>query len=209
MINRILDKIAGNKAAEREQKLIEEEIEKLLSQPPQPDLRVIGLFTDVSDDKVAELIHALIYMDEINRITEDNKPIEFYISTYGGSADDMFGMYDVMRVIRERTEIHTIGLGKVMSAGVLLLASGTKGKRCIGKNCRVMVHSVIGGSHGSLHNLMNEMEAIEQIQKMYSEALIEETNMTKKDLKKLLERKVNVYLSAEEAVELGIADVII
>ena len=64
MINRILDKIAGNKAAEREQKLIEEEIEKLLSQPPQPDLRVIGLFTDVSDDKVAELIHALIYMDE-------------------------------------------------------------------------------------------------------------------------------------------------
>ena len=121
----------------------------------------------------------------------------------------MFGMYDIMRVIRERTPIQTIGLGKVMSAGVLLLAAGTKGKRCIGKNCRVMVHSVIGGSHGPLHNLMNEMEAIEQIQKMYSDALIEETNMTKKDLKKLLERKVNVYLSAEEAVELGIADVII
>jgi len=44
---------------------------------------------------------------------------------------------------------------------------------------------------------------------MYSEALVAETNMTKKDLKKLLERKVNVYLTAEEAVELGIADIII
>ena len=72
-----------------------------------------------------------------------------------------------------------------------------------------MVHSVIGSSHGPLHNLMNEMEAIEQIQKMYSEALIKETSMSKKDLKKLLEQKVNVYLSAEEAVELGIADIII
>ncbi len=210
MINRILDKIAGKqKVSEGEQKLLEEELQKLLSQPPQPDLRVIGLFSDVSDEKIAELIHALIYLDEINRLTEEERAVEFYISTYGGSADDMFGMYDIMRVIRERTPIQTIGLGKVMSAGVLLLAAGTKGKRCIGKNCRVMVHSVIGGSHGPLHNLMNEMEAIEQIQKMYSEALIEETNMTKKDLKKLLERKVNVYLSAEEAVELGIADVII
>jgi ATP-dependent protease ClpP protease subunit len=33
--------------------------------------------------------------------------------------------------------------------------------------------------------------------------------MTKKDVKNMLERNVNVYLSAEEAVELGIADIII
>ncbi|MEC7124997.1 MAG: ATP-dependent Clp protease proteolytic subunit [Bacteroidota bacterium] len=210
MINKILDKIAGTtKVDDTEKKLLEKELEKILSAPPQPDLRTIGLFSDVTDEKIAELIHALIYLDEINRLTEEERPVEFYISTYGGSADDMFGMYDIMRVIRERTPIQTIGIGKVMSAGVLLLAAGTKGKRCIGKNCRVMVHSVIGGSHGPLHNLINEMDAIEQIQKMYSDALIEETNMTKKDLKKLLERKVNVYLSAEEAVELGIADVII
>ena len=96
-----------------------------------------------------------------------------------------------------------------MSAGVILLASGTKGKREIGKNCRVMIHSVIGGNHGPLHNLLNEMEAVEQIQQMYIECLVAETSMTKKQLKKLLERKVNVYLSAEEAVELGIADIII
>ena len=53
------------------------------------------------------------------------------------------------------------------------------------------------------------MEAVEQIQQMYSDCLIAETDLTKKQLKKLLERKVNVYLSAEEAVEYGIADIII
>ena len=111
--------------------------------------------------------------------------------------------------VQTQTEINTIGLGNVMSAGVLLLAAGTKGKRKIGRNCRVMIHSVIAGNHGSLHSLINEMEAVEQLQEMYTAALIEETKMTRSRLKKMLERKVNVYLSAEEAVKLGIADIII
>ena len=177
----------------------------------EPELRVIGLFSDVAEDKIAELVHALLYLDQTNhgKKPEKRDPIEFYISTYGGSADDMFAMYDVMRQIEETTEIHTIGMGKVMSAGVLLLAAGTKGKRKIGKYCRVMIHSAIAGSHGSLPSLMNEMEALQDLQESYIEALVEETLMTKEDIKKMLERKVNVYLSAEEAVELGIADEII
>ena len=178
---------------------------------PEPDMRVIGLFTDVVEEKVAELVHAILYLNELNSLQEeeDRKPIEFYISTYGGSADDMFAMYDIMRCTRETTEIHTIGMGKVMSAGVLLLAAGTKGKRKIGKYCRVMIHSAIAGSHGSLPSLVNEMEALQDLQESYIDALVEETNMTKEDIKNMLERKVNVYLSAEEAVELGIADIII
>lgn len=188
----------------------EELVQQILGTPPkEPDLRLMGLFSDVVDEKIAELVHALLYLDELNRVRKEDKPVEFYICTYGGSADDMFALYDVMRQVRENTEIHTVGMGKVMSAGVLLLASGTKGKRKIGKYCRVMIHSVIGGTQGSLPNLANEMEAMQQIQKDYINALCDETNMTKKDLKKLLERKVNVYLSAEEAVELGIADIII
>jgi ATP-dependent Clp endopeptidase proteolytic subunit ClpP len=179
--------------------------------PPEPDMHLLGLFCDVVEEKVAELVHALLYLNELNRVTPEDKrkPVDFYISTLGGSADDMFALYDVMRQVREETEIHTVGMGKVMSAGVLLMAAGTKGQRKIGKNCRVMIHSVIAGSHGSLHNLVNEMEAIEQLQQMYVDCLVEETNMTKKQLKNMLERKVNVYLSAEEAVELGIADIII
>jgi ATP-dependent Clp protease protease subunit len=177
----------------------------------EPDMRLIGLFCEVSDEKIAELVHALLYLNEQNKLLkeEERKPVEFYISTYGGSADDMFALYDVMKMVEQEMEIHTIGMGKVMSAGVPLLAAGTKGKRKIGKNCRVMIHSVIAGQHGTLHSLLNEMEAIEQIQKMYIRCLAENTNMSKKDVKNMLERNVNVYLSAEEAVELGIADIIV
>ena len=177
----------------------------------EPDLRIVGLFSDVNEEKIAEILHNMLFFNAINLQSEekDKQPITFYISTYGGNADDMFAMYDMMRNIRDSSEIHTVGLGKVMSAGVLMLAAGTKGHRYIGKNCRVMIHSVMGGNHGSLHNMMNEMEAIEQLQDMYCDALISETRLTRVKLKNMLERKVNVYLSAEEAVELGIADEII
>jgi ATP-dependent Clp protease protease subunit len=214
-IKKLVDSLSTNETNKEAQPTLsveeqEQIIQELLGAAPQePDLRLIGLFTEVMDEKVAELVHALLYLDEVNRVREEEKPIGFYVCTYGGSADDMFALYDVMRQVRETTEIHTVGMGKVMSAGVLILAAGTKGKRKIGKYCRVMIHSVIGGSHGSLPNLANEMEAMQQIQKDYIEALVAETSMSKKDLKKLLERKVNVYLSAEEAVELGIADIII
>ena len=180
--------------------------------PPEPDLRVVGLFSEVVDEKITEIIHGLLYMNEMNKLEEDPKnkrDIEFYLSTYGGSADDMFALYDMMKIVEEDTDIVTIGMGKVMSAGVLILAAGTKGKRQIGRNCRVMIHSVIAGNHGSLPNLINEMEAIQDLQDLYIERLVEETKMTKKQMKKLLEQKVNIYLSAEEAVKYGIADIIV
>tara|TARA_A100001515_G_scaffold115880_1_gene97559 strand:- start:1493 stop:2125 length:633 start_codon:yes stop_codon:yes gene_type:complete len=178
----------------------------------EPDLRVVGLFSEVVDEKITEIIHGLLYMNEMNKLEQDpekKRDIEFYLSTYGGSADDMFALYDMMKIVEEDTDIVTIGMGKVMSAGVLILAAGTKGKRKIGRNCRVMIHSVIAGNHGSLPNLINEMEAIQDLQELYIDRLVEETNMTKKQMKKLLEQKVNIYLSAEEAVKHGIADIIV
>jgi ATP-dependent Clp protease protease subunit len=208
MIKRLKDKLAS---------IIEEEEQKIILMDAsggsrEPDLRVVGLFSEIVDEKIAEIIHAMLFMNEMNKAEKDEKKrkdIEFYLSTYGGSADDMFALYDMMKIIENDTDISVIGMGKVMSAGVLILAGGTKGKRKIGRNCRVMLHSVIAGNQGPLHNLINEMEAIQDLQEMYIERLVEETKMTKKQLKKLLEQKVNIYLSAEQAVEYGIADEII
>ena len=209
MIKKILDKISP--ISDDEQKIVLVD-SAALSGKSEPDLRVIGMFCDVHEEKVAEIIHAMLYLNEINKLekkSEDRRPIEFYLSTYGGSADDMFALYDIMRTVRQESEIHTLGLGKVMSAGVLLLAAGTKGKRRIAKNCRVMIHSVAAGNHGNLQDLTNELEAISDLQKMYTSCLVAETNMSKSDIKEMLNRNVNVYLSAEEAVKLGIADIII
>jgi ATP-dependent Clp protease, protease subunit len=206
MIKKILDKLTS----QEESKIVLLDPAVLAGGKTEPDLRIIGMFCDVHEEKVAEVIHAMLYLNEMNKMNpETAQPIEFYLSTYGGSADDMFALYDIMRGIRQESEIHTFGLGKVMSAGVLLLAAGTKGKRKIAKNCRIMIHSVAAGNHGNLQDLTNELEAISDLQKMYTKCLVAETNMTKSDIKEMLQRNVNVYLSAEEAVKLGIADIIV
>ena len=181
-----------------------------LESEPEP-MNTIGLFCDVTEEKVAEVIHGLLYLDHLyaNSAPEKRQPIEFYVSTYGGSADDMFSLYDIMRNVKENNEIHTIGMGKVMSAGVLILAAGTEGKRKIGENCRVMIHSVIAGNAGSLHNLENELQEVKKMQEVYLDSLVEATSMTKKQLKSFMRRKTNVYLTAEEAIKHGIADKIL
>jgi len=183
--------------------------------------RLIGLFGEVEEVKVSQLVGLLMEFGDSAKVESveevDGKevvsvetlPIEFILSTPGGSADDMFALYDIMRVVREQCDIVTFGLGKVMSAGVLLLAAGTKGKRKIGKNCRVMIHSVIGGTSGSFHNLENEFNELRYMQKAYLSALATETGISEKKLRAMINTKVNVYLSAEEAVKMGIADIIV
>jgi len=187
-----------------------------------PSLRLTGVYGDITEEKCSEAIYGLLALheagrevvkvdpdDENSKLAEVFAPIEFYVSTYGGSANEMFAVYDVIRSIRDYSPVCTFGIGKVMSAGVLLLASGTKGERRIGKHCRVMIHGVVSGQHGHLSDVENEFEEAKSTQKLYVNALASETNMTSRYIKKLMDKKTNVYLNAEEAVDLGIADIII
>jgi len=176
---------------------------------PVDDIRTLALFGDVDEEKSSDLCMGFLMLTDFSQKEPPYSPITFYISTYGGSADEMFSIYDMMGVTKSKCEIETIGLGKVMSAGTLLLAAGTKGKRKIGRHCRVMIHAVAAGSSGELHDIENEIKSIKHIQELYINALSKETHMTKRTIQKLLDRKVNVYLTAEEAVEYGIADEII
>lgn len=193
-----------------------------LPQEPKNDsmLRKITLIGDVDEDKTNELTYGLYTLKEFGKQEEQPAkkngkvrttflPIDFVISTNGGSASEMFALYDIMRDIRTECPIHTFGIGKVMSAGVLLLAAGTKGQRRIGKHCRVMIHSVIAGNSGPMHALQNEMAETLETQRRYIQALKAETKLTDKQIKAFFDRHVDIYLSAEEAVKYGIADIVV
>jgi ATP-dependent Clp endopeptidase proteolytic subunit ClpP len=184
-----------------------------------PKLRTMGIIGEIEEEKTSDILYGMLMMKQTSQrevaVDPENPeagtkievdPFEIIISTYGGSAAEMFGIYDTMRKIRKECPILTCGIGKVMSAGVLLLAAGTKGNRRIGENCRVMIHDIQSATGGDVSNIQNEFEEIKWTQERYIEILSKETDMTKNHIKKLLSKKVNRYISAQEAVEFGIAD---
>ena len=195
-------------------------------QPPasqEPELRTINLYGDISEQKGADVVAALLYLENTSHAVSTQDPqdpeseqlivarsISMMVSTHGGTASDMFSILDIMDMVKERTcDIETFGIGKVMSAGVPILAAGTKGKRKVGRNCRIMLHNVMAGSHGTIFSMENELEEIKWIQERYIETLANYTKLTPSKIKKLLKTQKDVYISAEEAIKMGIADEII
>ena len=114
-----------------------------------------------------------------------------------------------MRLVRRDCDIETFGVGKIMSAGILLLAGGSPGKRKVGKNCRLMMHSVQGGHFGSIKELETDIREVRWYQQQLTSALLEETKLSLKELKAIFRKKTDTYFSAEQAVKWGIADEIV
>jgi len=221
-------KSKDKKKKSKEQELDENQIVIINNiQPPafptDKELRTINLYGDINERVGADVVAALLYLENSSHMEMPEHPdnteetpiivarsIAMLVSTHGGSASDMFSILDVMDMIKERTcDIETIGIGKVMSAGVPILAAGTPGKRAVGRNCRIMLHNVMAGTGGTIFSMENELEEIKWVQERYIETLANYTKLTPSKIKKLLKTQKDVYISAEEAIKMGIADQII
>jgi len=171
--------------------------------PMQMIERIVYLSGEVTELLITQVIAGMIALANQSK----TEPITLVVSTYGGSVDEMFSLYDIMKYIP--CPVHTVGLGKVMSAGVLLLASGKKGNRLIGKNARLMIHPISGASGGNVFQVQNETKEHMRQQKLMEELLLQETKITPAILKKLMESGYDNYILADEAVRLGIVDKVI
>jgi len=197
----------SEEAVAEDQLVYEEEKES----PP----RVVGIYGEINDESVSEFIGSLLGFHHSREAPPDEEgdpcvwPVEFIISTGGGNVADMFSAYDIMRMVRDECPIHTLGLGKVMSAGLLLLAAGTKGERRIGKHCRIMMHHVLGAEQGSIVDIGQSYEEAKIMENLMFEAIANESSLSVEDLQEMVSRNVDVFFSAEETVEMGIADIIV
>ena len=186
----------GKKADSGEEQLIQ----SIMVQ--QDASRIVVLHGDVNEHSISNVIVQLLQLANIN-----HKPIHMVISTYGGSVDEMFSLYDTIKFLP--CPVHTIALGKVMSAGVLLLASGVKGNRMIGKSARIMIHPVSGGMFGNVFEAMNEASEHSRLQRLMEEALVKETKMSRKEVDRLMRAGHDCYITPEQAIKLGIVDKLI
>ena len=180
-------------------------------------LRTSGIYGEINEERSQGTIASLYQLKTIVPSSDDGEekdpepplPIDFIISTEGGNVQDMFAIYDCMRDVQKDCELHTFGLGKVMSAGILLLAAGTKGKRRIGKYCRLMMHAVQGGQFGSLKELETDIQEVRWYQEQFIKAIGDESKLDQKELKKIFKSQTDTYFDAKQAVEWGLADEIV
>lgn len=179
-------------------------------QEPDELENTLSLFGGV-DEKRSEQICMLLssYPRRVYEVPEDKPDIEFLISTPGGSAYEMFAMYDMMNLVKQTHDIKTIGLGQVMSAGVLLMAAGTKGKRHCGRNCQIMVHEMKGTFDGRPDEIRNEHRQMSGMQKNYMECFVQNSSMSLQDVQKLFRKKKDFFMTASEALSRGLIDHII
>ena len=161
--------------------------------------RIVVLHGDVNEHSISNVIVQLLQLANIS-----HKPIHLVVSTYGGSVDEMFSLYDTIKFLP--CPVHTIALGKVMSAGVLLLSAGVKGTRMIGRSARIMMHPISGGVFGNVFEEMNEVKEHVRLQDLMVESLERETKMNRKDIERIMKAGHDYFMTPTEAIKLGIVD---
>jgi ATP-dependent Clp protease, protease subunit len=184
--------------------------------PEEEESALIGLCTDINEESMKDISLGLLTLNGGKILptaadAEEPRPIdvEFFISSNGGSVNDMFVIYDLMELVKAKRDIATFGYGRVASAAVPLLASGTPGKRHVSKNARIMIHhcsSEVGGSHATIRTNFGELKKVEA---MMIQALADNSNLSVGDYYEIFSKNTDQYFSAQEALEMGLVDKII
>ena len=140
---------------------------------------------------------------------EEEDDIHFLISTAGGTVYDMFGVVDMMRIVKERRDISTLGTGKIFSAGVPILAAGTKGKRFITRNARIMMHRCSAGNMGTTADIKATHDEVRLMEDQMVQIIAESSELSVGEIHNMFSKNTDEYFSAQEAIEMGLVDKII
>lgn len=142
--------------------------------------------------------------DQLQRLArESDEDILITINSYGGDCCAAFAILDTIRAVEHRCAVHTLAIGKVMSAGALITASGTKGKRMSLPSTRFMFHGP-NGRAVLTHDGLNTMRFFKEEQEsIYAEI----TGRSPLYFDELMNR--DFYCTPEEAIEHGLLDGIV
>jgi ATP-dependent Clp protease protease subunit len=195
---------------------------------PEPKVQAQDKELDLAKDKYAEIFHSMdiddgiIYMiGEIGEFSfydlatrcrtilrerpeeKSDDPITIVINSAGGCMFEMFGIIDYIRSLK--VKVNVIVRGQAMSAGAMILATAT-GSRICSKHTTIMLHEASIGQYGKSSDIQ---ASAKQYKKMEDDCLRLLAESTKKDEAWWRENtRKDLFLSAEEALELGLIDLI-
>jgi ATP-dependent Clp protease protease subunit len=156
---------------------------------------------EIDEDSIGDAVKWLIYENlDVSR----EKVLTLYINSTGGDLYQAFGLIDVMR--SSHHVVRTIGIGSIMSAAFLIFASGDKGQRYAAKNTSFMCHQFSESMEDKYHDLKATMKENDICNDKMVSILKDATGLAPSVIKKKLLPASDVYLTAQEVLDLGIAD---
>jgi ATP-dependent Clp protease protease subunit len=175
--------------------------------------RIIMLDTDVSEHSASLIVAQMLFLES----EAPERDILFYINSPGGSVTAGLAIYDTMQFIK--CDVSTIVVGQAASMGSFLAQAGAPGKRYVLPESRTMIHRVSSGTpgtKGSVH--VQELQFEDAVRTMAEAKRLNERltqlyvkhNTKGKEYAELAETmKFDTFLSAEDAVNYGLADEVI
>jgi ATP-dependent Clp protease, protease subunit len=175
--------------------------------------RIVMLDSEVSSHSASLIVSQMLYLEAEN----PDADILFYINSPGGSVTAGLSIYDTMQFIK--CDVSTIVIGQAASMGSFLAQAGTVGKRIVLPESRTMIHRVSSGTRGtsgSVHvqelefeDAKRHLDESKYLNKRLTELYVRHNSKNKSYEELFDDMKFDTFLSAEQAVEYGLADEVI
>jgi ATP-dependent Clp protease protease subunit len=171
------------------------------------DLQIAGMYVfmgEVSTETIQPLIEWILYENFV--VKKRKKELLLMICSEGGDMSAAFALIDVMR--SSLVPIKTVGLGQVASAGLMIFLTGQPGRRVLTPNTSILSHQFSWGSEGKSHELFATVKEFELTQQRMVAHYRQCTGLDDDEIRKSLLPPHDVYLTAQEALELRVCDAI-
>jgi len=163
--------------------------------------RIVFLDGEIVDQSADLVVAQLLFLDG----QDSEKDINLYINSPGGSVTAGLAIYDTMQYLK--SNIQTICIGQAASMAALILAAGTEAKRFVLPSSRVIIHQPWGGAQGQARDIGIQSKEIVRLKKLTINYFSKHTGKDPEIIARDMER--DFYMSAQDAVEYGIADSIL
>ncbi|PXY82709.1 ATP-dependent Clp protease proteolytic subunit [Bifidobacterium asteroides] len=163
------------------------------------DDRIIFMGVQVDDTSSDDIMAQLLVLES----QDPNRDVIIYINSPGGSMTAMTAIYDTMQYIKP--DVQTVCLGQAASAAAVLLAAGTKGKRLILPNARVLIHQpAMEQDFGKATEIEIQAKEMLRMRTWLEETLAKHTGQNVDKIRKDIE--VDTILTAQQAKDYGMVD---
>jgi len=160
-------------------------------------LRKIFLMGEIDNESIEYVLRDLALLND------SKEDVYLYICSCGGYIYDGLALVDMMEMVEY--DINTIVMGNCSSMAAVIAACGTKNKRWVFPNARLMFHEGYDEMSGTVREIKNNLIEFQELEKILNKVVGDKIGKKPSRHKKDIFAK-DLWLNAKQAIEYGAVD---